>query len=120
MANPNIVNVSTIQGKTVGQAVGTSAAAIVTNSSSSGKILKINSLVVSNIDGTNIAEITATVYKNQTTEFHLAKAISVPINATLVIVSKDTSIYLEENDSIRLSASASLDLEAVCSYEEIS
>ena len=120
MANPNIVSVATIQGKTVGQAVGTSAAAIVTNSSSSGKIFKINSLVISNVDGTNNADITATVYKNQSTEFHLAKTITVPADATLVLVSKDTSIYLEENDSIRLTASAASDLEAVCSYEEIS
>jgi hypothetical protein len=120
MANPNIAELSTIQGKTVGQAVGTSAAAIVTNSSSSGKIFKINSLVISNIDGTNNADITATVYKNQSTEFHLAKTITVPADATLVLVSKDTSIYLEENDSIRLTASAASDLEAVCSYEEIS
>ena len=120
MANPNIAELSTIQGKTAGQAVGTSAAAIVTNSSSSGKIFKINSLVISNVDGTNNADITATVYKNQSTEFHLAKTIAVPADATLVLVSKDTSIYLEENDSIRLTASAASDLEAVCSYEEIS
>ena len=120
MANPNIVGVTNILGKTVGQAVGTSAAAIVTNAASSSKIYKINSLVISNIDGTAAADITATVYKNQSTEYHLAKTISVPADATLVLVSKDTSLYLEENDSIRLTASAASDLEAVCSYEEIS
>lgn len=120
MANPNIVGVTNILGKTVGQAVGTSAAAIVTNAASSNKIYKINSLVISNIDGTNAADITATVYKGQSTEYHLAKTISVPADATLVLVSKDTTLYLEENDSIRLTASAASDLEAVCSYEEIS
>ena len=120
MANPNIAGLSNIYGKGAGQAVGTSAAAIVTNSSSSGKIYKINSLIVSNVDGTNAADITATVYKNQSTEYHLAKTISVPADTTLVIVSKDTTVYLEENDSIRLTASAASDLEAVCSYEEIS
>ena len=120
MANPNIAGLSNIYGKVAGQAVGTSAAAIVTNSSSSGKIYKINSLIVSNVDGTNAADITATVYKNQSTEYHLAKTISVPADTTLVIVSKDTTVYLEENDSIRLTASAASDLEAVCSYEEIS
>ena len=120
MANPNIVAVTSIYGKIAGQAVGTSAAAIVTNSSSSGKILKINSLIISNVDGTSSADITATVYKNQSTEYHLAKTVTVPADATLVVISKDTSIYLEENDSIRLLASAASDLEAVCSYEEIS
>ena len=120
MANPNIAGLSNIYGKVAGQAVGTSAAAIVTNSSSSGKIYKINSLIISNVDGSDAAEITATVYKNQSTEYHLAKTISVPADTTLVIVSKDTTVYLEENDSIRLTASAASDLEAVCSYEEIS
>lgn len=120
MANPNIVNVSTILGHVEGLAVTTSPTAIVTNSSGSNKILKINSLIISNIDGTNAADITAEVYKNQTTSFYLAYTIAVPADATLVVISKDTSIYLEENDSIRLTASAASDLHAVCSYEEIS
>jgi len=119
MANPNIVSVTNIYGKVAGQAVTTSAAAIVTNASSSGKIYKINSLIIANIDGSSAADITATVYKNQATEYHLAKTVVVPADATLVLLSKDTSIYLEENDSIRLTASANSDLEAVCSWEEI-
>jgi hypothetical protein len=120
MANPNIVNVSTILGKVAGLAVTTSVTAIVSNGSSSGKIFKINSLIISNVDGTNAADITAEVYKNQSTSFYLAYTISVPADATLVVISKDTSIYLEENDSIRLTASANSDLQAICSYEEIS
>lgn len=120
MAAPNIVNVATITGKTAGLAVTTSATAIVMNPASSGKVFKINSLIISNIDGTAAADITADVYKNQTTAFRIAFTIAVPADATLVIISKDTSIYLEENDSIRLTASANSDLEAVCSYEEIS
>jgi hypothetical protein len=120
MANPNIVNVANIYGKVAGQAVTTSATAIVTNSSGSGKILKINSLIISNVNGTAAADITADVYKNQTTSYRLAFTISVPNDATLILISKDTSIYLEENDSIRLSASANSYLEALCSYEEIS
>jgi len=120
MANPNIVNVSTILGKVAGLAVTTSVTAIVTNSNGSNKIFKINSLIISNVDGTNAADITAEVYKNQSTSFYLAYTISVPADATLVVISKDTSIYLEENDSIRLTASANSDLQAICSYEEIS
>ena len=119
MANPNIVSVTNIYGKVAGQAVTTSAAAIVTNASSSGIIYKINSLIIANVDGSAAADITATVYKNQATEYHLAKTVTVPGDATLVLLSKDTGIYLEENDSIRLTASANSDLEAVCSWEEI-
>lgn len=120
MANPNIVNVADIYGRVVGQAVGLTATAIVTNASASGKIFKINSLLISNIDGTNAAEITAYVRDNNTTNYHLAKSVTVPAKATLVLISKDTSIYLEENDAIWLQASAAGDLEAVLSYEEIS
>ena len=119
MAAPNIVGVTTITGKTAGLAVTTSATAIVTNSASSGKVLKINSLIISNIDGTNDADVTVTFYDNQTTEYHIAKTVTVPADTTMVIISKDNSIYLEENDSIRLLASATGDLEAICSYEEI-
>jgi hypothetical protein len=120
MAAPNIFNVATITGKTVGLAVTTSAQAIVTNSSGSNKVFKINSLTISNVDGSAPADITADVLKNGATSFRLAFTISVPADSTLVLISKDTSIYLEENDSIRLTASATGDLEAVCSYEELS
>lgn len=120
MAAPNIVNVGTISGKIAGLAVTTSATAIVTNSSGSGKVFKINSIIISNVNGTAAADITADVYKNQTTSYRFAYTISVPADATLVLISKDTSIYLEENDSIRLTASSNSYLEALVSYEEIS
>jgi len=117
MAAPNIVNVATITGKTAVQAVTTSATAIVTNSGSSGKVFKVNALYVSNVDGTNVADINVDIFRSSTA-YHVAKTISVPADATLDIISK--SIYLEEGDSLRLTASANSDLEAVCSYEEIS
>ncbi len=120
MANPNIVNVTSIYGKTVGAAVTTTVAALVSNGAASGKILKINSLAIANVDGANSADVTVDIFKNQTTAFRLAFTIAVPADATLVVISKDTAIYLEENDSLRVTASANGDLEAVCSYEEIS
>jgi hypothetical protein len=97
--------------------VGTSATAIVTNSSSSNKVLKINALYVSNVDGTNNAEINVDVFRSSTA-FHIGKTITVPADATLDVISK--AIYLEEGDALRLTANAASDLEAVCSYEEIS
>ena len=117
MAAPNIVNVSTITGKTAVQAVGTSATAIVTNSAASGKVFKVNALYVSNVDGTNNAEINVDIFRSSTA-YHIGKTIVVPADATLDVISK--SIYLEEGDAIRLTANAASDLEAVCSYEEIS
>jgi len=117
MASPNIVGVVTITGKTAVQAVTTSATAIVTNSAASGKVLKVNALYVSNVDGASAADVNVDIFRSSTA-YHIAKTVSVPADATLDIISK--SIYLEEGDSLRLTASANSDLEAVCSYEEIS
>jgi hypothetical protein len=117
MAAPNIVNVATITGKTAVQAVGTSATAIVTNSGSSGKVYKINALYISNVDGTNAADITVDLYRSSTA-YRLGSTISIPADDSMDVITK--AIYLEEGDSLRLTASASGDLEAICSYEEIS
>lgn len=119
MANPNIVNVTSILGKTAAADVTTSLSALVTNSSSSNQIYKINSLVISNVDGTNAADVTVDYLKGGTS-YKLASTITVPADASLVVVSKETSLYLEENESLRVQASAAGDLQAVCSYEIIS
>lgn len=117
MAAPNIVNVTTITGKTAVQAVGTTATAIVENTAASGKVLKVNALYVSNVDGTDNAEINVDIFRGSTA-YHIGKTIVVPADATLDVVSK--AIYLEEGDALRLTAGTASDLEAVCSYEEIS
>lgn len=117
MAAPNVVNVATITGKTAVQAVGTSATAIVTNSSGSNKVFKVNALYVSNVDGTNNAEITVDLFRSSVA-YRIALTVVVPADASLDVISKP--IYLEEGDSLRLTANAASDLEAVCSYEEIS
>jgi hypothetical protein len=119
MAAPNIVNVATIIGKTAVLAATTSASAIVTNSAASGKVLKINSLSIANINGTSAADITVDLFRSSVA-YRLLFTVSVPADATLVAISKDTSIYLEEGDSLRLTASVNSYLEGVCSYEEIS
>jgi len=122
MANPNIVNVTSIYGKVVGAAVTATETALVSNPASSGKIYKINSLIVSNIDGALAADITVRLFKNQAVSYALVSTVSVPADSTLIVLDKTTSIYLEENDSIRIQGAAGVanDLQAICSYEEIS
>jgi hypothetical protein len=117
MAAPNIVNVTTITGKTSVQAITTSATAIVTNSAASNTVVKVNALYISNVDGTNNADVTVDVFRSSTA-YKIAHTVVVPADAVLDVLSK--SIYLEEGDSLRLTASANSDLEAVCSYEIIS
>tara|TARA_R100000278_G_scaffold1978_3_gene3876 strand:+ start:1102 stop:1464 length:363 start_codon:yes stop_codon:yes gene_type:complete len=120
MSNPNIAGLATVTGKTVGLALTTSAADLVANAASSNKIFKINSLIVSNVDGSNAASCEVILQKSGSNDFHLAKNIDVPSETTLIVISKETQIYLEENDKIRVLASAASDLQAICSYEEIS
>ena len=118
MAAPNLKNPTTITGKTARYAVTTTLANALANSASSGKVLKINSIFCANVDGTNAADISVSIY-NGTTDFYLAKTLTVPADATQIISSKDTYFYLEEGDSIRALASATSDLELVIGYEEI-
>jgi hypothetical protein len=117
MAAPNIVNVATITGKTAVQAITTTATAIVSNPAASNKVFKLNALYVSNIDGTNIATVNVDIFRSSTA-YRLAYTISVPADSTIDVITK--AIYLEEGDSLRLTASANSRLEAICSYEEIS
>jgi hypothetical protein len=124
MAAPNIVNVTTIIGKAnVVDLTTTSATAVVSNPASSGKVFKINSLVVSNVDGTNAADITVSYYSEDDiggTATQIVSTVSVPADASLVVIDKNTSIYLEEDRSIGATAGAANDLKVVVSYEEIS
>lgn len=116
MAAPNIVSINSLVGKTNLMNVTTTATAITT--CATDKLYKINSVVISNVDGVNPADITVDIFRSSVA-YHLAKTITVPADATLVVVSKDMGIYLEEGDSIRCTASADGDLQAVCSYEII-
>lgn len=119
MAQPNIVNVSRILGNTAYQNVNTVAANIVANPASSNCAYKINTLMIANIDGANSADITASIFSGGI-ENKIAHTVAVPADATLILISKDTSVYLQEGEYIRLSASANSDLWATCSYEDIS
>jgi len=116
MATPNLLSLTTITPKTAVQKITTTATAIVTNNISSNTVLKISALYVSNVDGTNNAEVTVDIFRSEIA-YHIAKTIIVPADSTLDIINK--AVYLEEGDILRLTSSHNLRLEAVCSYEEI-
>jgi hypothetical protein len=120
MAAPNLKNPSIITGITTVVGLGTTAVTgILTNTSASNKVLKINSIFVANVDGSSAADISISIIRNGT-DFYLARTIAVPADATQIISSKDTYFYLEENVGIRAQASAADDLHVTISYEEIS
>ena len=117
MANPNVVAVSSIYANTAVDAdVAASAVSLLT--CGSNKLQKINSLIIANIDGTNAATIDVWVTRSSA-DYYIAKTISVPADATLVVIDKNMGLYLIESDVLKIQASAAGDLSATCSYEEI-
>lgn len=120
MANPNIVNISSIFGKTVGSVLGIAVTTGILTCSSN-KILRVNSIIAANIDGVANADVTVSFYdSSSTTTYPIANTITVPADSTLIVLGRDSSIYLEESDEIRGGASAVGKLNLVISYEEIS
>ena len=124
MANPNIVNVTSILGDNSSVSLTTTAAtSIVSNAAASGKVLKINTIIAANVDGTNAADITVNKYSAAAlggTAFPIASTVSVPADASLIVVDKTTAIYLKENESIGATAGTASDLVVTCSWEDIS
>lgn len=119
MAAPNIVNVTSIYGKTMGAALGTTTTTSIL-SCATDKVLKINSIIVANVDGAATAQLTAFFWDSSAgTRYQLANTVDVPADSTLVLIGKDSPIYLEESDRIEAGANATGDLTMIISYEEI-
>ena len=126
MAAPNIVNVATITGITTwkaGIALETAnVSVIVTNAAASGKVLKVNSLVATAIGQTT--GVTTKIFEQAAgigNSVSIGTTMSVPTYSSLAVISKDMSIYLQEDQSIGVFKQASLgDIDVVCSYEDIS
>lgn len=124
MAAPNIVNVSSILGKTAVVALSsTSQTTLVSNAASSDDVLKINMIQVANVDGTNACDITIDVHSAASgggTAYSLIATASVAADSSMVVLDKNTALYLEEDRSITATAGTASDLEVIVSYEEIS
>lgn len=125
MANPNIINVSSILAGNAGFNLSATATATLITVDAN-KILKINSITVANVDGTNAATVDLFVdglgsgvdgitTTGADATVYLAKTVSVPADATLVLLS--SPIYLMENDILKGGASAASDLDLFVSYE---
>lgn len=123
MANPNIVNVAAIYGNNSTTALSsTSATSIINNAAASGKVYKVNSIVVANVDGASAADITINIYSQASlggTAYAIASTISVPADASLIVTDKTTSFYLKEDQSVGAIAGAANDLVVTASWEEL-
>jgi hypothetical protein len=123
MAAPNIVGVTTVVGVTTFLSLAnTSATVLVNNPANSNYAYRINSIIVANDDGTNSADITVAIHNEDDgggTAFKIAHTVAVAADSTLVVLDRASSIYLEEDRSIVVTASAGNDLDVTCSYETI-
>jgi hypothetical protein len=130
MANPNIVNVTSILGTTTYLTPsGTSAVVLLPNAAASGTVMKINQIVVSNTS-VSAANTTVAVYTNGAvaqgsapsggTAFPVVSAVAVPTGASLIVVDKTTAIYLMEGTSISITSGTASALTYTISYELIS
>ena len=129
MANPNIVGVTSIVGGNAAWALTHSSLTATLLTVAADVIVKINSLIVTNIHGTNAATVSleingigagatgVTLAANLTSQVRIASTMNVPADDSLVLI--DKPIYLMEGDVLRGGASASSVLELFASYEVI-
>ena len=120
MSAPNLTSISTITAKSAIIELTTLGATVLQNAASSNKVFKVSSLIISNIDGTSAADFTLRVSKAGGAAFNMFHTVSVPADSVLVALDKNTTFYLEENDTFTGFASADSDLLAFIAYEEIS
>lgn len=118
MAAPNIANVTSIYGKTMGAAL-TSTTTTDILTCGADKVLKVNTILISNDDGTSGDEVTVYFYDSSAAaRYDIASTITVPADSTLVVIGKDSPIYLEESDQIEAGCTNSR-CDIIISYEEI-
>lgn len=122
MAQPNIVDTTTMTLEKSTGALTTSAATIVNNAAGSNKVIKIVSLYVANVDGVNSADVTINDYTQDDiggTGYAIVKEIAVAGKGSIVVIEENSPVYLKEDNSLGGLASAAGDLEYVCSYQII-
>lgn len=122
MANPNIVGITSLYGETISVSLTTTGlVGVLTNAANSNKVLKINTIRATNVDGIVSADVSVgfSTVGAATTQF-LARTTAVPADAALVVVDKTTSFYLKENQHITSQASSASDIDIIISYEEMS
>lgn len=130
MANPNIVNVTSILGTTTYLTPsGTTAVVLLPNAAASGTVMKINQIVCANVNGASAVNATVAIYTNGAvaqgsapsggTAYPVISTISVPASASVIAVDKTTAIYLQEGTSISVTSGTASGITYTISYESI-
>lgn len=122
MAAPNLLSPTIINGKTTYLTLSTTNETnLLVNAANSNKAIKIISVYAANIDGVVSVDCSLDIYNSATagTAFPIVNTVTVPADATVVLVGRDAPIWLEEDRRLTVQASAANDLTIICSYEEI-
>lgn len=120
MAAPNLLELTNISAKTVGVGIETtSVVGILTNSSSSNKVLKINHLRVTNNSGGSTSSFNVFYQDTNNVAIGIASNFTIPVGSSIVVIDKDSTTYVEENCSIRVSVANTARLTFLVSYEEL-
>jgi len=123
MANPNIVNVTTLTGNTTYLTPGnTTANTLLSNAASSGLVFKINQIVCANVNGSSAVNATVAINSAAAgagTNYPIISTIAVPASASVIAVDKTTAVYLMENSSIVVTSGTSSGITYTISYESI-
>jgi len=118
MAAPNLLGTTSVTGKTALATLSTVTSNVITNSSSSGTVDKLNSIVLSNYTSSTV---NANVMINRSSViYYVGGNVAIPANSTLVLLGKDTSLYLEEGDVLQANVSANTSISMSASYELMS
>ena len=122
MANPNIVNVTSIYGNTSYLIPSsTSATTWTALTPASGTVNKIDNIVATNVTSA-VAVVTVAINSAAAgagTNYRLVYQIPVPVNASIVVVDKSTAFYLGEAQSIMVTVGTAAAIELTASYEAI-
>jgi hypothetical protein len=123
MANPNIVNVTSIYGNTSYLIPATTSATTWTAlTPATNTINKIDNIVAANVTA-SVATVTVAINSAAAgagTNYRLVYQVSVPVNASIVVVDKSTAFYLGEAQSIVVTVGTASAIELTASYEAIS
>lgn len=120
MANPNIVSVTTINGKTNATQLTSTLANILDNSAGSGQVYKVNSIIAANTSSSLTIGVDVAYLDSDDNAYYVIKNLDVPPDASLIALDKNTQLYVEENRTLQAKASTTAVIDLIVSYEVIS
>ena len=119
MANPDLTSSSiSILGKYISSLATTTLTSILANSSSSGKVYKINSIYAANVSDSNTVQVDVSI-NNGSDDRYLVYQIVVPPCTTQILLDKDSYLYLLEGHSVKIKSNLASSIHMTVGYEDI-